>query len=63
MEQQGLNEALNLYRASVRKSPSLMMETINVDSNRGVTSRGNSPYDKFSSPETPITLPLGRISV
>ena len=52
MDPQGLNEALDLFRASVRKSPALMMETINVDSNRGVTSRGNSPYDKYASPET-----------
>jgi len=52
MEQQGLNEALALYRASVRKAPALMMETVSVDSNRGATSRGNSPYDKYSSPET-----------
>ena len=52
MEQKALNEALALYQASVRRSPALMMETVNVDSNRGVTARGNSPYDKFASPET-----------
>jgi len=52
MEQDALNEALNLYRASVKRAPALMMETVNVDANRGVTSRGNSPYDKFASPET-----------
>ncbi len=50
--EQGLNETLALFRASVRKSPALMMETVSVDSNRGVTSRGNSPYDKFASPAT-----------
>jgi len=49
---QGFDEILGLYQASVRKSPALMMETINVDSNRGVTSRGNSPYDKYASPAT-----------
>ena len=48
----GLNEALSLYRASVRQAPALMMEGIPVDSNRGVTARGNSPYDKFASPDT-----------
>ena len=48
----GLDEARDLFRASVRKTPSLMMETVSVDSNRGVTSRGNSPYDKFASPAT-----------
>jgi len=52
MEQHSLNEAIALYQASVRKSPALMMESVPVDSNRGVTSRGNSPYDKFASPET-----------
>jgi len=52
MEQHGLNEAIALYQASIRQSPALMMESIPVDSNRGVTSRGNSPYDKFASPET-----------
>jgi len=50
--EQGLNEALALYHASVRKGPRLMMEAVPVDSNRGVTSRGNSPYDKFASPAT-----------
>jgi len=49
---QGFDEILGLYKASVRKSPALMMETISVDSNRGATSRGNSPYDKYASPET-----------
>lgn len=48
----GLNEAFALFQASVRKSPALMMETVSVDANRGVTSRGNSPYDKFASPAT-----------
>jgi len=48
----GLNEALALYRASVRSAPSLMMEGLPVDSNRGVTSRGNTPHEKFASPET-----------
>lgn len=49
---QELNEMLALYKASTKESPSLMMENLAVDSNRGVTSRGNSPYDKYASPET-----------
>lgn len=49
---QGFDEMMDLYRASVKKSPALMMEGLAVDSNRGVTSRGNSPYDKFAPPET-----------
>lgn len=49
---QGFDEMMALYKASVRKAPALMMENLQVDANRGVTSRGNSPYDKFSSPET-----------
>ena len=49
---QSLNDAINLYRASVRRTPALMMETVAVDSNRGVTSRGNSLYDRYASPQT-----------
>lgn len=49
---QGFDELMALYRASVKQSPALMSEHLQVDSNRGVTSRGNSPYDKFAPPET-----------
>ncbi len=48
-----LSEILGLYQNSNRQSPSLLMnETVSVDSNRGVTSRGNSPHDKYVSPAT-----------
>jgi hypothetical protein len=46
------SEMKALFNASIRKAPALMMETIATDSNRGVTSRGNSHFDKYASPQT-----------
>ena len=47
-----LEEMLKLYQNSNLRSLSRIDEAVPVDSNRGVTTRGNSAYDKFTSPET-----------
>ena len=52
MNNEALNETITLFRAMQREAPALMMENIAVDSNRGVTSRGNSQYDRYASPRT-----------
>jgi hypothetical protein len=47
-----LSEMKALFQASLKRTPTLMMEAIPVDSNRGVTARGNSHFDHYASPET-----------
>lgn len=44
-----LAQIMSLYQNSIRPTPQLMMQEWATD---GTTARGNSPYDRFASPET-----------